>query len=73
MALVDDIEFYGSRVDAGDISREQAAQLLTEASHGGLTLLGAKQVIDTWRGVRARLVRDQERTRQALRGLGGTP
>jgi hypothetical protein len=55
MALIDDIEFYGSRVDAGDIDREKAAQLLAEASEGGLTLLGAKQAIDTWQGVRERM------------------
>ncbi|MFF1358695.1 hypothetical protein [Streptomyces sp. NPDC058297] len=54
MALIDDIEFYGSRVDAGDIDRAQAAQLLAQASGGGLTVLGAEQAIDTWKGQRAR-------------------
>jgi predicted RNA-binding protein len=55
MALIDDIEFYGSRVDAGDIDREQAAQLLAEASRGVLPLRGARQAIDTWEGIRDRM------------------
>lgn len=54
MPLIDDIEFYGSRVDAGDINRQQAAELLAQASNGGLTLLGAERAIDTWKGQRAR-------------------
>ena len=54
MALLDDIEFFGSRVDAGDIDRESAAALLADASNGGLTLLGAAQCIDTWQSIRAR-------------------
>lgn len=53
MPLIDDIEFYGSRVDAGDIPREQAAQLLADGSGGMLTVTGARQVIDTWKGYRA--------------------
>ena len=55
MALIDDIEFYGSRVDAGDIDRQQAAQLLAQASNGGLTVLGAERAITNWKGQRARL------------------
>ncbi|MCX5000925.1 hypothetical protein [Streptomyces longwoodensis] len=55
MALIDDIEFYGSRVDAGDLSRAKTAQLLAAASSGGLTLLGAEQAIDDWKDTRARL------------------
>jgi len=55
MPLIDDIEFYGSRVDAGDIPREQAAQLLADSSDGKLTLVGARQAIDTWKGYRDRI------------------
>jgi hypothetical protein len=55
MDLISDIEFYGSRVDAGDIPRDQAAQLLAEASKGHLTVRGARQAIDTWQGVRERM------------------
>ncbi|MFG3046321.1 hypothetical protein ACGFZR_15495 [Streptomyces sp. NPDC048241] len=64
MALVDDVEFYGSRVDAGDISRADAIRLLARDSQGGLTPLGAAQVIDTWQGVRDRL-------KQIYRSEGG--
>jgi len=69
MALIDDIEFFGSRVDAGDIGREQAARLLAEASNGGLTILGARQVIDTWQGVLAQLEADQAASIAELQGL----
>ncbi len=69
MARIDDIEFFGSRVDAGDIGREQAARLLAEASNGGLTILGARQVIDTWQGVRAQLEADQAASIAELQGL----
>jgi hypothetical protein len=55
VALIDDIEFYGSRVDAGDIHRAQAAEQLAAASNGGLTLLGPEQAIDDWKGTRQRL------------------
>lgn len=55
MPLIDDIVFYGSRVAAGDMDRDEAAKLLAEASQGGLTVLGAKQAIDTWEGVRERM------------------
>lgn len=55
MPLIDDIVFYGSRVAAGDIPRDEAAKLLAEASRGGLTVLGAAQCIDTWEGVRERM------------------
>lgn len=55
MDLISDIVFFGSRVDAGDIPRGQAAQLLAEASNGHLTARGAAQAIDTWQGVRERM------------------
>ncbi|MEV8101011.1 hypothetical protein [Streptomyces sp. NPDC088135] len=57
MALIDDIEFYGRAVDAGEMNRGQAAQLLAQASNGGLTLLGAEKAVDTWKGARACLER----------------
>lgn len=69
MALVDDVEFFGSRVDAGDIDREEAARLLAEVSGGGITVEGARQVIGTWHGVRAHLINQQEQTEAALRRL----
>ncbi|MFJ9633699.1 hypothetical protein ACIRU8_39005 [Streptomyces sp. NPDC101175] len=73
MALVDDIEFYGSRVDAGEIDREVAVQLLVRDSGGGLTPRGAAQVIDTWQGVRVRLrglMAEAETALDALRSDG---
>ena len=53
MALIDDIEFYGRAVDAGDMTRDAAAQALTEASNGSLTLYGAGTSIDSWQTARA--------------------
>jgi hypothetical protein len=53
MALIDDIEFYGRAVDAGDMTRDDAVRLLTEASNGGLTLVGAATSLDDWQTARA--------------------
>ena len=69
MALIDDIEFYGSRVDAGDLARDEAARLLAEASNGGYTLLGAERAIDNWKGTRARLERQRDDTLDTVRAL----
>lgn len=55
MPLIDDVVFFGSRVDAGDIDRDQAARLLSEHSQGLLTIRGAYQAIDTWQGARDRM------------------
>ncbi|MFM9373206.1 hypothetical protein [Streptomyces sp. Da 82-17] len=55
MALIDDIEFYGSRVDAGDIDCQDAAAQLAAANNGGLTHLGALHAIDNWHGHRDRM------------------
>lgn len=55
MALIDDVEFYGRAVDAGEMERTTAAQLLVQASGGRLTELGAARWLDDWQGARARL------------------
>ncbi|MCX5253615.1 hypothetical protein OOK27_05430 [Streptomyces canus] len=55
MALIDDIEFYGRAVDAGELTRQRAAELLSRASRGGLTLAGAATAIDEWDGTRDRM------------------
>ena len=60
----DDIEFYGSRVDAGDISRETAALQLVECSYHRLDVREARQAIDTWQGYRARMEAGQARRNQ---------
>lgn len=46
MALVDDIEFFGRAVDAGDMPRDGAVAALAKASGGGLTEDGAATLID---------------------------
>ncbi|MFC9497664.1 hypothetical protein [Streptomyces sp. NPDC056982] len=53
MALVDDIEHFGRAVQDGELSRDAAAQALSEATGGGLTLIGAGMAIDGWKSVRA--------------------
>ena len=55
MALIDDIEFYGRAVDAGELPRQRAAQLLARASNGGLTVAGAAKAIADWDGMRDRM------------------
>jgi hypothetical protein len=55
VALIDDIEFYGRAVDAGEMPRKQAAELLARDSHGGLTVAGAQRAIDDWVGLRDRM------------------
>ncbi|WP_399559382.1 hypothetical protein [Streptomyces chartreusis] len=46
----DDIVFYGSRVAARDISREDAVDQLVEVSAHRLSPREARQAIDTWQG-----------------------
>lgn len=55
MALIDDVEFYGRAVDAGEMERQTAARLLVEASNGRLTEPSADRWLDDWPGARARL------------------
>lgn len=69
MALIDDIEFYGRAVDAGEMTRDTAAQALAEASNGGLTLTGAETSIRDWKDTRAQLERGHADTVDALRAL----
>jgi hypothetical protein len=69
MALIDDIEFYGRAVDAGDMTRPDAARALAEASNGGLTLTGAERAINDWKGTRARLEGQHADTVDTLRAL----
>ena len=53
MALIDDIEFYGRAVAAGEMTRDAATQALADASEGGLTRHGAGESIDNWQACRA--------------------
>lgn len=66
MALVDDIEFYGRAVDAGDMERDVAVRSLREASNGGLTEVGASTSIDDWTTVRAEYRRGLDATVKAI-------
>jgi hypothetical protein len=69
MALIDDIEFFGRAVDAGEMTRDAATQALAEASNGGLTLYGAGTAIDGWVTIRAQLQRQHADTVDSLRAL----
>jgi hypothetical protein len=69
MALIDDIEFYGRAVDAGELNRAEAARLLAKASNGGLTEVGAGTAIDRWATARERLERQHADTLDTLRAL----
>lgn len=53
MALVDDIEFYGRAVAAGEMDREQAAAALVKAGGGGIKPLGAADLIANWQTARS--------------------
>ena len=52
--LVDQIESLGLAVDEGLITREEAIASLVEWSEGGLTPLGAADLLATWRNARVR-------------------
>lgn len=54
MALVDDVEFYGRAVAAGEMSVDQAVELLVQASSGGYTPYGAALLLEDWTGARAK-------------------
>ncbi|MER5277707.1 hypothetical protein ABT025_18380 [Streptomyces sp. NPDC002809] len=69
MALMDDIEFYGRAVDAGELNPSEAARLLADASDGGLTLHGAEDSIANWSGIRGEMESLHANTVDALRAL----
>lgn len=56
MALIDDIEFYGRAVDAGDMPHADAARLLAQNSNGGLTGAGAVDCLAHWVAARSDMV-----------------
>lgn len=70
MALIDDIEFYGRAVDAGDISREAAVAALIKASGGDFTQFGAEVAIAEWVGTRAQLEQNRDVLRATMRQHG---
>lgn len=51
---LDQIEALGLAVDDGLLSREEAISSLTDWSEGGLTALGAADLLEDWRSARSR-------------------
>lgn len=68
--LIDKIEAYGRAVDQGLITRDTAAADLAQASGGGLTEVGARDVIGTWKTTRASYQKTFDDTERALRRRG---
>jgi hypothetical protein len=66
MAQVDDIEFYGRAVAAGEMELSVARDCLVEASQGGLTAVGAEDCLNRWQDARGLYRRELDR---AVRGL----
>jgi len=55
MALIDDIEFYGRAVAAGELPRDHAAELLARDSRGFFTIPCAASWLNRWEEARTRL------------------
>ncbi|MFJ7023190.1 hypothetical protein ACIQUW_32990 [Streptomyces sp. NPDC101117] len=47
-----DIVFYGLLVDAGELTRQTAAEQLVEVASYRISVLEARQLIDTWQAYR---------------------
>lgn len=62
----DDIVFYGSRVDAGDLSRENAAIQLHEVSAHRIRLREARQLVDIWQAYLTAPLEDPAPVRRPL-------
>lgn len=73
MGLVDQAEQLGAAVDAGLMPRAEAERHLMEYSDGGLTLLGASDLISSWQTCRATYSGSFDRAREGYRRLGGDP
>ena len=70
MALVDDIEFYGRAVAAGEMDRTTASRLLKESAAGGLTADGADLLIEDWQTARQLFQQEGNRAAEALKEIG---
>jgi hypothetical protein len=55
MAYIPVAEEYGAAYDAGLIDRDTAVDAILAAAGGGLTRLGAEDVLDNWRTGKARV------------------
>jgi hypothetical protein len=51
--VIDDIEFYGRAVDAAEMDHDSAVRKLVDASNGGLTEIGAANLITNWTTARS--------------------
>lgn len=71
MALINDIETLGQAVNAGEMTRDDAAQALVDASSGGLTLVGAGSILDNWQGRRNEYAREFRRAAAAMDQIYG--
>ena len=69
MALMDDVEFYGRAVDAGEMPRADAIRHLVEAANGGLTERGAETWLNEWATSRERMEAAVADNVDALRAL----
>ncbi|MGW2863334.1 hypothetical protein [Streptomyces sp. NPDC001205] len=69
MPLIDDIEFYGRAVDAGELEPARAAALLQEAHPGRFSTDRALDALETWQTARADRQRDLADLHFALFGL----
>jgi hypothetical protein len=53
MAFVDDIEYYGTLAESGELTPQDAAQALVSAHPGEITPVGALSMIQNHRSARA--------------------
>lgn len=71
MALMDDIEFYGRAVDAGDMPHADAVRLLVRDSNGGLTEYGAAVSLAEWTTTRTDMIALMDTAAENLRRVRG--
>jgi hypothetical protein len=69
MSLIDDIEFYGRAVDAGELEPARAAALLQDAHPGRFSNDRAADALETWQTARQERQRDLADLKFALFGL----
>lgn len=65
MALIDDMEFFGRAVAAGELPRERAIELLCDVGKG-ITASSAAYSIDNWMSIRSEYNALFDRTQEAL-------
>jgi hypothetical protein len=58
--VVDDIEKYGRAVEVGEMSSQEAVSALVAARGGGLTPLGATDLLANWKTARSEYTKVHE-------------